>query len=59
LVEDNLKRLSEHHLDLVGLRMGNFSLFSSGQILVNKVPDEQVFMPKIVKWLLRLKTSRG
>jgi hypothetical protein len=39
--------------------MGNFSLISSGQILVNKVPDEQVFMPKIVKWLLRLKTSRG
>jgi hypothetical protein len=59
LVEDNLKRLREHHLDLVGLRMGNFSLISSGQILVNKVPDEQVFMPKIVKWPLRLKTSRG
>jgi len=59
LVEDNLKRLREHHLDLVGLRMGNLSLISSGQILVNKVPDEQVFMPKIVKWPLSLKTSRG
>jgi len=47
LVEDNLKRLREHHLDLVGLRKGNLSLISSGQILVNKVPDEQVFMPKM------------
>ena len=39
LVEDNLKRLREHHLDLDGLHMGNFSHNSPGKILVNKDPD--------------------
>jgi hypothetical protein len=39
LVEDNLKRLREHHLDLDGLHMGNVSHNSPGKILVNKDPD--------------------